>query len=458
MNETDDKLLYKSFLNGDMKAFEDLTTKYRKNLISFIYRYVKNLDIAEDIFQDVILYLINKKEIYNFNYSFKTFLYTIARSKSLNYIRDQKSKYDYSEISENLFIDDELLENTIIRKERNEEIKKVFQKLNKEYQEVIYFTQIEELSYIEVSEIMGKSVSQIKNLVHRARIKLKKLLIEEKVFEMKKSKILKLVITFGCIGLIVTGGTIASKNLIMYNEQTGKPIIFAGQDVPEELNGKEVTLAVPKEPASPDYFPSIEKILSKYHNSQEVSNICSEAQEKGWGNEDILTKEGGAKLYYLISDVFNEGKITDEDKKQVLEYIQYLNHDNIDFDSIDIDVLKQLFPEPEHTEEELASANEYNNVVIAKMKSNQTFITILYKYYDKDEIDKLLDELSIELNSNNTDMEYSIKIIEYMINLFDTQNLSDDEKVILRYESKKLLKRINMDLPELEAKIQELYK
>lgn len=460
MNETDDKVLYKKFLNGDMKSFEDLVMKYRKNLIYFIYRYVKNAEIAEDIFQDIIVYLIDKKEIYNFDYSFKTFLYTIARSKSLNYIRDEKSKYDYREISDNLFIEDELLENVIIRKENHKEIQKVFQKLNKEYQEVIYLTQIEGLSYNEVAEIMKKSISQIKNLVHRARIKLKKLLIEEKVIEMKKSKILKLVIAFGCVGLIVTGGVIASKNLIMYDKKSGKPIVIAGEEVPEELKGKETVIVVPKKSSgATDYFPVIEKILSKYHDSIEVSNICNSAQKQGWGNEDVLTEDGGVELYYLIYNIFNEGEITEEDKNQIIEYIEKLNNDNIDLNSIDADVLEQLFPKPVHTDEELAEAKEYGDVEIAKMESNETFVTILYQYYDEEEMDKLVEGISMELSDKQSEMskENSIKAVEYMINILETQNISENEKIILRYEAKRLLERTGINDLNLKEKIMKFY-
>ena len=105
MNLDEDKILYKEFLDGNMEAFEKLTTKYKTNLTYFIYKYVKNEEIAEDIYQDIIIYLLSKKEIYNFKYSFKTFLYIIAKSRALNYIREQ-NKYEYNmEDAENLYVE-----------------------------------------------------------------------------------------------------------------------------------------------------------------------------------------------------------------------------------------------------------------------------------------------------------------------------------------------------------------
>ena len=65
----EDKYLYKEFINGNNQAFEQLIMKYKTNIIYFITRYVKSIEIAEDIFQDVIIYILEKKERYNFKYS-----------------------------------------------------------------------------------------------------------------------------------------------------------------------------------------------------------------------------------------------------------------------------------------------------------------------------------------------------------------------------------------------------
>lgn len=54
----EDKKLYNEFLNGNEKSFEKLVKKYEKNLIYFITRYVKNVDIAEDIYQSTMLYIL----------------------------------------------------------------------------------------------------------------------------------------------------------------------------------------------------------------------------------------------------------------------------------------------------------------------------------------------------------------------------------------------------------------
>ena len=54
----EDRYLYNEFLNGNKKAFEKLILKYKNNIVYFITRYVKNIEVSEDIFQDVVLYLL----------------------------------------------------------------------------------------------------------------------------------------------------------------------------------------------------------------------------------------------------------------------------------------------------------------------------------------------------------------------------------------------------------------
>ena len=207
----EDKKLYQEFLDGNKETFEKLITKYKTDLIYFIYKYVKNVETAEDIFQDTIIYLLDKKEIYNFKYSFKTFIYIVAKSRALNYLKQNENIEIVTE--DDIYVEEELLEDIIISKERKEKMKKVISRMKEEYQMVVYLCLIENLSYEDAGKIMGKTTSQIKNLIHRARIKLRKLLIEERIVEMRKNRVIKLLLAVIIIGVISTGIVIAVRNL-----------------------------------------------------------------------------------------------------------------------------------------------------------------------------------------------------------------------------------------------------
>lgn len=213
--ENTDKNLYKEFLNGNDNSFNILMSKYRTNLIYFITRYVKQKETAEDIFQDVTLYILENKENYNFEYSFKTYLYMIAKSRAINYIKRENKLINYDEY-ENLYESSDDVEEKIFSGERQEEIRKVINKMKPDYQTAIYLTQIEKMSYKDVARIMDKSESQIKSLVHNSKKKLKELLKKDGVIEMKNNKLIRLLVMF-VVGIVCTAGLVYATYTIYNN-------------------------------------------------------------------------------------------------------------------------------------------------------------------------------------------------------------------------------------------------
>ena len=121
--------------------------------------------------------LVNKEQ-YDFKYSFKTYLYMIAKCRAINYINREKraiSGLNY----ENLYIEDNDLEEIVYKNEKTKEIRKVINKLKPDYQAVICLTSLEGFKYKEVAKIMDKNVGQIKVMLNRAKKKLKEALEKE---------------------------------------------------------------------------------------------------------------------------------------------------------------------------------------------------------------------------------------------------------------------------------------
>lgn len=174
--EKTDKQLYKEFFNGNKKSFEELILRYKNSLIYFISRYTKNVDIAEDISQDVFVYLLLNKYKYNFKYPLKTFLFIIAKSKALNYLKREKKLIA---LDSSIYVSDKDLEDKIFTKDKLEKVKLVIDKLKTDYQVAIYLADFEDMSYKDIAKITNKSESQVKNLIHSSRLKLKELLRKE---------------------------------------------------------------------------------------------------------------------------------------------------------------------------------------------------------------------------------------------------------------------------------------
>ena len=173
-----DAELYKEFLNGKEKAFNNIIRKYRKPLISFIMRFIKNIEVAEDIAQDTFVYVLINKTEYDFKYSLKTYLYTIAKCRAINYLKRERKVVSYDEAymreKEETYIDEDL-----IKEENKKEIYEAIGKLKKSYQIVIYLKDIEGLKYKEISRILNKTVPQLKMMTHRARKSLEKTMRKE---------------------------------------------------------------------------------------------------------------------------------------------------------------------------------------------------------------------------------------------------------------------------------------
>ncbi len=173
--------LYQKFLNGDNEAFNTLIIRYRKQLVFFVMKYVRSLEIAEDIVQDSFVYMIVNKVNYDFKYSFRTYIYTIAKSRTLNFLKSNSKVVFMSDVLENNYYNESIdIEEEYIKKEKNENLQKAIKKLKKEYQVVIYLYDFQGFKYKEISEILNQSMSKTKMMIHRAKKRLEKILKEEK--------------------------------------------------------------------------------------------------------------------------------------------------------------------------------------------------------------------------------------------------------------------------------------
>lgn len=100
----------------------------------------------------------------------------IAKSRALNYLKQEKR---IQKLQKDMYIHDRELENSIFQKEEQEDLRRQIEKLKPNQQSILYLIDIEGLSYKEASKILGKSLSNIKVLLHRSRKELSTLLRKE---------------------------------------------------------------------------------------------------------------------------------------------------------------------------------------------------------------------------------------------------------------------------------------
>lgn len=202
-----DKKLYNDYLDGNKKAFEYLYSKYKSKIEYFVYNIIKDYQKAEDITQETFIYVMQNKM--KENISFKYYIYLVARSRAYNYANIEKRR---NEISTKFLYDEvEKIENDVLdvitKEESKKEVLNALNELNEKYRNAIYLTNIEGLSYNETSKILGENLQNTKNLIHRGKKQLRKILLK-KGFE-NMNKVSKIIIIVLAIAISLTGITFA---------------------------------------------------------------------------------------------------------------------------------------------------------------------------------------------------------------------------------------------------------
>ena len=204
--------LYNEYLNGQKSAFEMLYNKYKEKIKYFVYNIVKDYQKAEDITQDVFIYVLQNK--IKEGYSFKYYIYLVAKSRAYNYVNAEKRR---TEINEKYFssktekIEQDISE-IITKNEEKEEIINAINMLDDRYKNALYLVKIEELTYQETAHILGESIQNVKNLIHRGKKELRKILIKKGFDEM--NKVSKIIILILCISILFAGGVYATMKIV----------------------------------------------------------------------------------------------------------------------------------------------------------------------------------------------------------------------------------------------------
>ena len=189
--ETDLELMQR-VREGDAASFEVLLGRYRKPLIHFFYRMLRDPALAEDLAQEVFLRVYKSRERYVPEARFTTWLYRIATNLALSALRDRKSKgsggavavekeaavragevrsgADGNQIDPLSVIADPepSVEQKMIRSEREARIRSAIDRLPAQQRTAVLLHKYQELDYKRIAEILSCSQSALKSLLFRA--------------------------------------------------------------------------------------------------------------------------------------------------------------------------------------------------------------------------------------------------------------------------------------------------
>ena len=174
---TDENTIINRVIDGEIDCFEVLVRRYQKPVIGMINNLINDRHICEDIAQDV--FFAAYKKLHGFDparSSFSTWLFTIARNRSINVLRKKK-----------IFTADKLPEKPdlhnpadgIEHREFCEKLEKAFQNLSVKQKTAFVLAEFEDLPYEEIAQIEGTKIGTVKSRINRAKKKLRYILKDQ---------------------------------------------------------------------------------------------------------------------------------------------------------------------------------------------------------------------------------------------------------------------------------------
>lgn len=182
MGKHEDITLYERLRSGDKEALEALYDKYERLLYSFSYKMVKDSQAAEEIVQEVIIKVWKGTGSYAAeNGKFSSWLLTVTRNTSIDYIRKQQ-KVRTEEVHQEVELRDHQapVEDLVEWKEQGERLRKAMRTLKEEQQIIIDLFYFKGYSHRKISEKVDIPLGTVKGRIRLALKHLKAQLYQER--------------------------------------------------------------------------------------------------------------------------------------------------------------------------------------------------------------------------------------------------------------------------------------
>lgn len=185
-NNLSDQELIQLFKQGDTNAFDDLVNRHKNRIFTAIVMIVKDKNLAEDIFQDLFIKIIDTLRSGNYTDEgkFLPWALRVAHNMCVDHFRKVKrapaviqnnNEYDVFE-SLNLF--EISAEGQITSQERNETLRRMLDSLPQDQREVIVLRHFANLSFKEIAEKTNCSINTALGRMRYGLINIRKMMVE----------------------------------------------------------------------------------------------------------------------------------------------------------------------------------------------------------------------------------------------------------------------------------------
>lgn len=188
LQSKNDQDLVHQYLQGHESSLEELIRRHKSKIYTSIYLLVKDSYLAEDIFQDTFIKVINTLRAgkYNEEGKFLPWVIRIAHNLVIDHFRREKrtpvvTTVEGFDIFEVLKFYDESTEDKMIREQTHRDLRELIHLLPSEQKEVLIMRHYGELSFKEISEITGVSINTALGRMRYALNNLRKMMISKEL-------------------------------------------------------------------------------------------------------------------------------------------------------------------------------------------------------------------------------------------------------------------------------------
>lgn len=182
-----DKELIGKYLNGNQASLEKLIHRHKNKVFAYILMVVKDKQLADDIFQDTFIKVINtiRAGSYKEEGKFIQWVMRIAHNLIIDYFRKSKripvidNNSEDFDIFDTIKFTDDSIEDRIITEQIHQDVRKLINLLPHEQKEVLFMRHYSEMSFKDIAEQTDVSINTALGRMRYALINLRKL-IEQK--------------------------------------------------------------------------------------------------------------------------------------------------------------------------------------------------------------------------------------------------------------------------------------
>ena len=188
LTQLSDQELVSLYLGGDSSAFSTLVLRYKSKLYTSIYLLLKDKYLAEDMFQDVFIRVIDKLKngLYKEEGKFLPWILRIAHNMCLDHFRKVKRSpvmktSDDSDVFEQIDCSEPGSDSSMMAAETNHQVREMLDMLPDEQREIIIMRHYADLTFKEIAALKNISINTALGRMRYGLINLRKTLAEKQV-------------------------------------------------------------------------------------------------------------------------------------------------------------------------------------------------------------------------------------------------------------------------------------